>query len=55
MMKPVVAASPAPAPLPSTITTNQASQLQALDALYNSNQITPLDYFNRREAILKGQ
>ncbi len=55
MMKPVVAASPAQAPLPSTITTNQASQLQALDALYNSNQITPLDYFNRREAILKGQ
>jgi hypothetical protein len=29
--------------------------LQALDAKYDANQISPQDYFTQREAILKGQ
>jgi hypothetical protein len=37
------------------ISTDQQSQLQALDAKYYANQISPLDYFTQREAILKGQ
>lgn len=37
------------------ISADQQARLQALDAKYNANQITPQDYFNQREAILNGQ
>ena len=37
------------------ISADQAARLQALDAKYTANQISPVDYFNQREAILSGQ
>jgi hypothetical protein len=37
------------------ISADQAARLQALDAKYTANQISPADYFNQREAILSGQ
>ena len=37
------------------ISADQQARLQALDAKYSANQITPLDYFTQREAIMKGQ
>ena len=37
------------------ISADQQTRLQALDAKYNANQISPLDYFNQREAIINGQ
>jgi hypothetical protein len=37
------------------ISADQQTRLQALDAKYSANQITPVDYFNQREAILNGQ
>ncbi len=46
--KPIIAPS-----LP--ISADQQTRLQALDAKYSANQITPLDYFTQREAIMKGQ
>jgi hypothetical protein len=36
------------------ISADQAARLQALDAKYTANQISPVDYFNQREAILHG-
>ncbi len=51
-MAPQVSAPAAP-PLP--LTAEQQAQLQALDAKYSANQISPADYFTQREAILKGQ
>jgi hypothetical protein len=46
--KPIIAPS-----LP--ISADQQARLQALDAKYSANQISPLDYFTQREAIMKGQ
>ncbi len=37
------------------ISTDQATRLQALDAKYTADQISPADYFAQREAILNGQ
>jgi hypothetical protein len=37
------------------ISADQQARLQALDAKYSANQISPLDYFTQREAILNGQ
>jgi hypothetical protein len=37
------------------ISTDQQTRLQALDAKYYANQISPVDYFTQREAILQGQ
>jgi ribonuclease E len=51
---PVTAYHPIASPaLP--ISNDQQSRLQALDAKYQANQISPLDYFTQREAILKGE
>jgi hypothetical protein len=55
--KPSVAAAvgqPISVPAP-PISADQAARLQALDAKYTANQISPVDYFNQREAILSGQ
>ena len=43
---------PVPAP---PLSADQVARLQQLDAKYSANQISPLDYFTQREAILKGQ
>lgn len=45
----------APAVLASPVPMTIADQLQALNAKYKANQITPMDYFTQREALLKNQ
>jgi hypothetical protein len=45
--------TPAAPALP--VTASVADRLQALDAQYKANQITPMDYFTQREALLKNQ
>lgn len=66
---PVVVKTPAPAALPINanpgfhpivapalpISDSQAARLAALDAQYKADQVSPQDYFARREAILNGQ
>jgi hypothetical protein len=51
----IVPAAPSPSAPPLPISADQQAQLQALDAKYSANQISPMDYFSQREAILKGQ